>query len=77
MFKVSFLVSSHYCATLYNAKFHLDYGQTFISDGFEDAAYFYNICGMLENEGKKINLCAGKGSSAHLQLNQHFLFFMF
>ena len=53
MFEVLFLMSSHFCATLYNAKFHLDYGQTFSSDGVLDAAYFYDICSMLENEEKK------------------------
>jgi len=73
MFKVLFLVSSHFCATMYNAKFHLDCGQAFSSDGAEDAAYFYNISGMLEKEGKKINLYDVKGSSARLQFNQHFL----
>jgi hypothetical protein len=73
MFKVLFLVSSHFCATLYNVKFLLDYGETFSSDGVEDVAYFYNICGMSENEGKKFNLYDGKGSSACLQFNQHYL----
>ena len=33
MFNVLFVVLSHFCATLYNAKFYLDYVQTFSSDG--------------------------------------------
>jgi hypothetical protein len=57
MLHVLFLVSSHFCATLYNAKFHIDYGQTLTwSIGCSTFQYLRYV-----REWREENLYDGKG----------------